>query len=152
MKFQRSCWDAYRWGHENIPLLLGCWAFQQLLLDMPRVYYRSSRSGFDLLLPLMSCTEPTVTSLSLISSEQGVAVLSLSMAVTELPSEDPGVFSNNCGGGPGSCLPWRISFFFFLLNPLLCLLPVHLAENTSISKQLRWEVDSILQLLGKQWF
>lgn len=115
VKFQRSCWDAYRWGHENIPLLLGCWAFQQLLLDMPRVYYRSSRSGFDLLLPLMSCTEPTVTSLSLISSEQGVAVLSLSMAVTELPSEDPGVFSNNCRGW-SRLLPSpkdQVFFFFF---------------------------------------
>lgn len=57
--------------------------------DMLCVYYRSSRSEFDLLLPLMSCIETAVTPLCLISSNQFVAMLSLSTAMTELPSKDP---------------------------------------------------------------
>ena len=72
-------------AHSHVSQMLGLPAAPP---DMLCVYYRSSRSEFDLLLPLMSSVE-TATPLCLISSNQCVAMLSLSKAVTELPSKDP---------------------------------------------------------------
>lgn len=73
-------------AHSHVSQMLGLPAAPP---DVLCVYYRSSRSGFDLLLPLMSCIETAVTPLCLISSKQCVAMVSLSTALTELPCKDP---------------------------------------------------------------
>lgn len=82
-------------AHSHVSQMLGLPAAPP---DTLCVYYRSSRSEFDLLRPFMSCIGTAVTPLCLISSTECVATLSLSTKVTELPSKDPQMFSNDCKG------------------------------------------------------